>query len=536
VYSLGVVLYQLLTGGLPFDPERLSKVGYAEMQRILREEEPARPSTIAGKRTRGEASGEAGTDAPAPATDPRKLRGELDWIVLKAMSKDRTRRYETANGLAMDLRRFLRNEPVMAGPPSTVYRFRKFARRNRVVLAVTGAILVTITGALIHTTIQRARVQAARDEAEAVTDFLSSMLSAVSPDEEGRDVTVREVLDVAAEDVGSEFSHQTAVQARLREVIGNTYLELGDLDRARALLEDALASQEQRLPPGHEQLISAQGTLGELYRAQGHYDEAEEILLRAVEASGGVDHPVVHSFPLLNSLIAVYFRQNRIEEGESLCVKVIENGVPLLGEGHREVRKARGNLASLYAGQKRYEEAHEMFAALLRSSRELYGDDHPDVLRRMSNLAFVEGKLGRIGESERLYREALERGQHVLGPEHPDVLRTRNNLAALLIADGQFAEAEPFITAVVEQSRTVLPDDLGFLGNTIAWRGECLRGLGRYEEAKSLLLQGHETLLEVYGESHARTRRAAGFLATLYENTGDSTKAGEWRARAKDPE
>jgi serine/threonine protein kinase len=273
VYSLGVVLYELLAGVLPFDPETLQKRGYAEIQRILREEEPPKPSRkVSGINADSkEVARRHRTDARALY---RQLRGELDWIVLKAMEKDRTRRYETVNSLAMDVRRYLADEPVIAGPPSTAYRFRKLAKRNKVAIGVVAAILVTVTAALVHSNIQRVQIQAARDESEAVTEFLAEMLASVDPGDQGRDVTVKEALDEAAKTIDARFEDQPLIEARLRHTIGETYQGLGFYERAEPHIREAVATRATLLGRDHLETLVSIASMGVLLESHGKFDEA----------------------------------------------------------------------------------------------------------------------------------------------------------------------------------------------------------------------------------------------------------------------
>jgi tetratricopeptide (TPR) repeat protein len=432
----------------------------------------------------------------------------------------------------MDIRHYLEDRPVMAGPPSTTYRFRKYVKRHKVLMGVVAAVLITVTAALIESNIQRARVQAARDESEAVTDFLADMLASVSPDEQGRDVSVREVLDEASKTIGEEFQDRPLIQARLRDTIGKTYYELGKYEAAEPLLEEALEIRLSRLDARHPQVLSTQATLGELYRAEGRYHEAEKIFVEALSEGSGVSgEEAADVVVMMNSLSAVYFSRGKLDSAETISTDALSVGRRELGEEHREVRKAMNNLASMYARQGRFDEARGMFQRVLKIDERTLGLEHPDVLHRMNNLAFVHKKLGDLDEAEALYVQVVDARTRILGETHPHVLTSKNNLAALWIGQDRFPEAKPMITEVVRATRETLPHDRGRLGNALAWEGECLRGLGRYGEAEKALLEGYPLLSEAYGPSHSRTMRAVGFLIGLYESWDNPTQAAAWQAK-----
>ena len=271
IYSLGVLLYELLTGSTPFDTGELLKAGLDEIRRVIREQEPVRPSTRLSKMTEADLTTVAQHRKSEPPRLIRAVRGDLDWIAMKALEKDRTRRYETANGLALDVQRFLANEPISARPPSKLYKFQKTVLRNKLLFTGIGVIALLLVVSLIVVSASLAKERQARREAEAasvksqqVTKFLEDMLNGVGPSvARGRDTTMlREILDQTAERVGKEMTNQPAVEAELRSLIGRLYQEIGNDERAEEMHRAALAIQRKLFGPESKEAAASLNDLG----------------------------------------------------------------------------------------------------------------------------------------------------------------------------------------------------------------------------------------------------------------------------------
>jgi len=414
VYSLGVLLYELLTGTTPLDKDRLKQSAFDEIRRIIREEEPPRPSTRLS--TLGH---QAKTISARRKSDPAQLerlvRGELDWIVMKALEKDRRRRYETANGMARDIERYLRDDPVEACRPSQMYRLRKFARRNKAALGATilvAASLVVGTGISVWqaTLAHRAKALAEfrlqqgdrqRAKAEAVSRFLEDLLSSANPDRaKGADYTVRQLLDDFSSQRGSELAGQQEVEAAIRRVIGKVYWRLGLTDRAEPQLKAALELRRATFGPDDERV-------------------AESLIDYAWNLAEGWHHQ--QALGLVEQAIAIYERH---------------------GSSRRQMLSAmwpkQRFLASLY----RFSEADATAHAAIAMAGDLSSTDIPEVaniLHALGDSLFIQG---RFAEAESAARSALVLHQRLHGPNHPETAWCLWVLGRSLAAQAKLDEAE----------------------------------------------------------------------------------------------
>lgn len=457
VYALGVILYQLLTGELPFDPQELRKAGYEEIRRIIREVDPPRPSTrltqVGADALRAAAARRVRLEELA-----RTLRRELEWIPLKAMRKDRRERYRTAAEMADDIRNYLAGRALIAGPESTLYRARKFLRCHRVMAGAAGAVTLALIAGLGASLYSLREARSARAESDAVTAFLADMMSSVEPEEQGRDVTVRQVLDRASGTVADRLADQPRAEARIRRTIGNAYRSLGEPDRASVHMETGAALQETNLGPHHPDAVRAKVDLAGLRQEQGRYAEAEQLAKEALAAWQG---PQDHLIPLgaKNNLAATLVRTGRLQEALPLQREAVEGFRRVFGPGHEHTLGVTINFANMLGAQGDYAEAERLLLRLQTDWKAEHGEDHPGALLAATELAGLYMDMKRFPEAEAVFRRALTRQRAALGPEHPSTARAESSLGVVLMRLGKQDEAREMLDHAWKSLRASLGDD-----------------------------------------------------------------------------
>lgn len=589
VYSLGVLLYELLSGALPFDAQALREGGVDHIRKVIREQDPKKPSTRLTSLGQDavEIAQSRGTDVADLA---KRLRRELEWIPLMAMRKDRTRRYRSVSQLADDVENYLNGVPLIAGPESAMYRLRKFVYRNRVLVAGVMAVGVVLVAGIVVSTmfaVKTARARsdalAARDEArrqaqasEAVSDFLRNDLLAWADPyvARGREVTVRSFLDAASQKLEGKFEQEPLVEASIRHTLGITYRNIGEYGPAQKQLERAYQIRREQLGPKHPDTLSTMEGLARVYWRQGRYDLAESLFTETVagrrEVLGEEDPDTLYS---MNGLAVLYFSQGRYKEAESLYVKMLQISRSVLGENDISTVLFMGNLATVYRSQGRYSDAEPLYLKATEQSRRLLGEEHPDTLYSMNGLGMLYVAQGRFDEAEPLLLKVLDIETLVLGQEHPDTLDTMNGLAALYTIQGRYEQAEQLLTDALEIGRLTLGDEhpstltsmdsLAWLYNQMdrhkdaepllvsALQGRRLvlgdnhpdtlesmhrlavlyTAMGRYAEAEPLLLKAVEGRRTMLGETHPDTLDSMNKLVALYEAWGKPEQAKQWRAK-----
>src|SRR5713226_1541090 len=492
VYSLGVVLYQLLVGTLPLD---LKKLTYEEMLRRLRDKDVPKPSSriLAQDGESAITAKNRGTDAPSLT---RQLRGDPDAVVLKALEKDRKRRYGSPSELAADLGRYLRNEPVSAHTPSAAYRTRKYIRRHRLGVAVaTGLLAILPAFAVVQrvqlqrTRLERDRANRERDRATRITGFMTGMFQVSDPSEQrGNSVTAREILDKASKDIETGLAKDPETQAQMMHVMGDVYEKLGLYPRAQALQQQSMEIRQRVLGPEHPDTLTSMNDLALDLDDSGHYAEAEKLEREALDISRrvlGPEHP--DTLMLMSNLANTLWQEGHYPEAEKLNRETLGIQRRVLGPEHPGTLRSMNNLATDLDDSDA--EAEKLFRETLDIKRRVLGPEHPDTLLAMTNLAIVLSGKGRYAEAEKLEREELDISRRVLGPKHKGTLKSMTNLAIVLSREGRDAEAEKLEREELDISRRVLGAEHPQTAASIYNLGVIAANKGNRTEALSLLRQ-----------------------------------------------
>jgi serine/threonine protein kinase len=526
VYSLGIVLYVLLAGLQPFETRQEQKQPLDELLRKLREEEPPRPSAkVSADRD------SSATTANARGTEPRQLvsllRGDLDWITMKALEKDRARRYGAPSELAADIRRYLNHEPVEARPASAGYRLRKYARRHRIAVAGVTALLLLLAAfsmlqafQLRRITRERDRATRERDRATRITDFMTAMFKVSDPSEaRGNSVTAREILDKAANDMQNGLAKDPEVQSQMTQVMASTYTNLGLYPRAHELAKRALDARLSLLGPDDPKTLESMAQLGWILNREGHYVEAEKMERQALDGERrilGLEDPL--TLETMANMAYVVQGPGDFGEGEKFAREAIEVGTRRLGPESPQVLQSMNCLGVALWNQGRYAEAEREWRQLFDIERRVLGPDHPESLRAMGNLALSIQSQGRLAEGEQIYRETLAAEQRVLGPDHPLTVSTMFNLSGVLSNEGRYADAEKL-------GRQALTIELRVLGPENPYTLLCKANLadvlfkeGHVQEAEKFQREVLESMVRTLGPEHpgslqTRTNLASTLIA-----------------------
>jgi serine/threonine protein kinase len=464
VYALGVLLYLLLTGRHPAGHGPHSP---AELLKATLENEPPRVS---------DAIAETITDADKRGTTPeklrRQLRGDLDTIVSKTLKKTPSERYGSVIALADELNRYLKHEPISARPDSFRYMIAKFARRNRIAVALTSLALIAVfagvTGTLIQAQTARRQRDVAfheRDRADRITQFMTQMFKVADPGEaRGNSITAREVLDKASKSIETGLAKDPETQAHMMYVIGEVYDNLGLIPQAQSLVERAFDTQRQVLGPENSETLRSASLLAKLLLHEGHEAEAEKLQRESLAIQRRILGPEYSdTLTSMNRLAAIWGWQGRSTEAEKLQREALAIERRVLGPEHPQTLVLMTSLASILweeGKEERYPEAEILLRDTLASERRVFGPEHPDTVNAMINLGMVLRLEGKYAESEEMSRNTIGPAERVYGPEHPDTLDLKNNIAIDLAKQGKYRDAEQLYKEIrAIQQRVLGPEN-----------------------------------------------------------------------------
>jgi serine/threonine-protein kinase len=527
VYALGLILYELLTG---HRPQRREGLRFGELEELILSRDPVPPSVAVLTPAPGGVTPEriARARGASPWLLHRKLRGDLDRIVLMALRKEPARRYVSAEQFAADIGRFLDDDPVIARGDATAYRMKKFIVRHWMGVAASVAALLLVVGYALTITVQDKKIRLALDqarlEAERAEQVTSFTMELFDPGARGAGpAALAPSILARSEERARRLDGQPAAQAEMLDVIGRVHQRLGDYAAAEESFDRALALRRRTFGDRHAATAESMQHLATLLASRGRYARADSLYREALGvqvALFGERHPKVAR--TIDGLGLLEQNRGNYAPAESLFRRALDIRRSLLGPVHPDVAQSLGNLAVQLALQDRRAESEALFRQGLAMRRRLYGEEHTEVATAMSALGLFYFQGGDLAGADSLYRGALAMRRRFLGEQHPDVAQSLGLLAALLRKRGQLAAAESLYTSAIAMARQSLGDDHPDVAHARNGLALVLRDEGRLAQAESLYRVVLETRRRTLGPEHPAIATSLDQLGTLVMERGDS--------------
>ncbi|XZE46977.1 tetratricopeptide repeat protein [Pirellulaceae bacterium SH467] len=545
VYALGILLYELLAGSTPFSAKELQQKGLLEILRVVREEEPPRPSTrLSTANALPSLSAQRGTE---PKKLAGLLRNELDWIVMKALEKDRKRRYETANGFAADVQRYLAGEPVQAHPPSRTYRLSKFVRRNRVQVMAGAAVSLALVAGVVGTRWQAIEAEQARageaKRAEAERDareeavknltfakkgneILGSIFKGLNPKANFTTVgeltqALKDSLNKAVRELEGSAIGDPLVVAEMQDTLGESLLGLGDAEQAILLFEKASETRKNKLGINHADTLKSMNDLAVSYLGIGRQDLAMPIfedILKLRKANLGADHSA--TLKSMGNLATGYSAAGNQDLALQLSEETLKLSKTKLGTDHTTTLQSMNNLAMDYLNAGKLELALPLFEETLKLRTAKLGADHTQTLRSMNDLAECYRDAGNLKLALPLLEKTLRLRKAKLGDQHPDTLSTMDSLAGSYEGVGKLDLALPLFEEVLKLRKTKLGDDHPQTLISMNNLANGYRYAGKLDLAMKLLEETLKLSTAKLGANHPATLTNMNNLAQCYSDAG----------------
>jgi tetratricopeptide (TPR) repeat protein/tRNA A-37 threonylcarbamoyl transferase component Bud32 len=515
VYALGIVLYELLAGRRPYEVKGRS---LSEIERVVCQSEPVRPSTAAAREP-------AGADPL-----PRRLRGDLDVITLKALRKEPERRYQSVAELLDDLRRYRDGLPILARPDTFFYRARKFGGRHRVAIGVAGLILATLVAGGLRERGLRAEAEAEAAKARAVKDFLVGIFQASDPygrsPEPERAITAQDLLNRGRDRVDSALGGQPDIQGEMLLVLGRVYSNLGLYPEAAPLVERSMTLRREQFGNRNAAVAESMTELADVYQRQGHYARADTLLRSALELRRELHGArSLEAARTLDRLATVLEQQSRYQDAEPLYREALAIRTERLGPRHLDVAESLLNLALLLYWKTEYDASEQLARQAVELRKELLGPRHLLVAEAMHNLAQVQHVRGRFDDAEALFRESLEIKREAFGGPHPRTTVHLNNYGRLMRDRGKYAEAEPLFREALALDRGLFGEEHPYVAASMDNLAVVLMERGRLEEADTLLNRALAINRKLLGERSTRVAFTLANLAQLHHRRGELARA-----------
>jgi len=550
LYSLGVMLYELLTGTTPFDPLSLQNATYADVQRMIQEVDPPKPSTRVWsmRDTIGGAGGHAGSLGGPPSQLRSVLRGELDWIVMKCLEKQRSRRYESASALAKDIEAYLSGKPVAAAPPSSVYRSRKFVQQHAIAMGAGAAIVTAMAVGLVIAVLalQRLRVEqqrtlaekqqaelsrqralAANDTASAVNDFVNDMLASADPNLRGKAITVEQLLHEADETLGERFEGRPLVEAGVRETIGRAYIGMGETKLALNHLQTAMDLRKAQGIDKSPEFLVSRAELAIARHMTGLFEPSKdlfrEVIADARKQLESNDRDIVRAVDVL-ARSATYIAVPP-QDLQELFAKATTRRQQLLGEDHPDTLSCRASWGWYVGLLERYAESEQILRETTHRMRRVLGPADAVTLRAINRHTAVLSIMDRRSEALEILREAAAESEKVHGFEHPLTLTAYNHYAEMLKKDRQYGAALQIEERRLAGVQAVFGNESSAMLGSLHALGNLYEELNQTDRAMAIFRRRNELTKRVFGPDSINAAFSEFLLADKHERRREFTEA-----------